>query len=192
MATMRTQVGARTARRLSGTKIGVAAACVGMLLASGCDAGKNAETSREAPEIPGADPQAGPIALRDLIIPFHEGGYPAGSDVPLAVRLFSTATQPVRLVQVAPGTAGTMTVQAQQVTLCRALTPLVVPAEGYLLLVPGSGPYLVARKIRAALPYGAAVPVRFSFSTGNSVQVDVPMAPPTYPVAPTTTVRPAC
>jgi hypothetical protein len=53
MATMRTQVGARTARRLSGTKIGVAAACVGMLLASGCDAGKNAETSREAPEIPG-------------------------------------------------------------------------------------------------------------------------------------------
>lgn len=166
-------------------------ALVSLLLVSGCGAGQNAETSREVPAIPGADADAGPIALRDLLIPYREGGYPAGSNVPLVVRMFSTAEQPVQLSQVAPGANGMMTVQAQRISL-RQLeaaagsdvppTSLVVPAEGYLLLVPGSGPYLVAEHITAALPDTASLPVRFSFSTGDSVQVDVPMAPPTYPV----------
>jgi len=166
-------------------------ALVALLLVSGCGAGKNAQTSQEVPAIPGVDADAGPIALRDLLIPFRKGGYPAGSNVPLVVRMFSTAELPVQLSQVAPGANGTMTVQAQRISLRQPgaaagsdgpPTSLVVPAGGYLLLVPGSGPYLVAEHITAALPYTASVPVRFSFSTGDSVQIDVPMAPPTYPV----------
>jgi hypothetical protein len=166
-------------------------ALTALLLVSGCGAGRNAETSHEVPAIPGVDADAGPIALRNLLIPFREGGYPAGSDVPLVVRMFSIAERPVQLSQVAPGASATMTVQAQRISLRQpggaassdgAPTSLVVPAEGHLLLVPGSGPYLVAEHITAALPYAASIPVRFSFNTGDSVQVDVPIAPPTYPV----------
>jgi hypothetical protein len=166
--------------------LGIAAAT--LLLASGCGAGRDAATSREVPAIPGADADAGPIALRDLLIPFREGGYPIGSDVPLVVRLFSSADQPVEVSQVAPGTGGAMAVQPQTIGLRPSAaatgdepaTSLVIPPQGDLLLVPGSGPYLVAEHIRAALPYGASLPVRFRFSTGDSVEVDMAMAPPVY------------
>jgi hypothetical protein len=64
--------------------------------------------------------------------------------------------------------------------------PLVVRPEAELALVPGSAPYLVAEHVRTPMAYGAALPVRFTFSTGDAVEVDVSMAPPTYPVtAPT-------
>jgi hypothetical protein len=163
-----------------------------LLVTSACGDGQTAQTSQDVPVISGVDASAGPIDLRDLLIPFRQGGYPAGSDVPLVVRLYSNAEQPIELSQVAPASKGSVTVLPQRITLRQPdaagggdapLTPLVVPAEGALLLVPGSGPYLVADGITAALPYTASVPVRFSFSTGDSVQVDVPMAPPAQPVA---------
>lgn len=161
-----------------------------VLSMSGCGAGRNAQTSHDVPAIPGVDADAGPVSLRDLLIPFQEGGYPAGSDVPLVVRMFSNADQPVGLSQVGPGPAGSLTVAAQDIAVRQATdgrgdepaAALVVPPGGELLLVPGSGPYLVAERITAALPYGASVPVRFTFSTGDSVNVNVPMAPPDYPL----------
>lgn len=157
---------------------------IALLSMYGCGAGRNAQTSSEVPAIPGVDADAGPIGLRNLLIPFQEGGYPAGSDVPLVVRLFSNADQPVEVSQVAPGPAGSMTVAAQDIAVRQATGPgaLTVPSNGELLLVPGSGPYLVAEHITAPLTDSASVPVRFTFSTGDSVDVDVPMAPPDYPV----------
>lgn len=62
-------------------------------------------------------------------------------------------------------------------------TSLVIAPHGCLLLVPGSGPYPVAKHIAAPLRYGASVPVRFTFSMGGTVEIDVPMAPPSYPVS---------
>jgi hypothetical protein len=47
------------------------------------------------------------------------------------------------------------------------IAPGLAVALVLLLLVPGCG---------------GSVPIRFTFSTGNSVQTDVPMAPPTSPV----------
>jgi hypothetical protein len=105
--------------------------------------------------------------------------------------MYSNAEQPIELSEVAPATSGIMTVRPRRISLRRPgtaaagdapPTSLVVPAEGALLLVPGSGPYLVADGITAALPYAASVPVRFSFSTGDSVQIDVPMAAPAQPI----------
>jgi hypothetical protein len=175
-------------RTAMGRALGIAA--VTLLLMSGCDAGRDAETSREVPAIPGADAQAGPIALRDLLIPFREGGYPAGSDVPLVVRLFSSANQAVEVSRVTPGPGGAMADQPQEIVLRqsaaagsgRPVTSLAIPPQGFLLLVPGSGPYLLAEHIATALPYGESMPVRFTFSTGDSVEVDMPMAPPASPV----------
>jgi hypothetical protein len=167
------------------------AALLVLLVTSACGAGQNAQTSQDVPTIPGVDASAGPIDLRDLLIPFRQGGYPAGSDVPLVVRMYSNAEQSIELSQVVPAGGGSMTVLPRRISLRQPgttgagdapPTSLVVPAEGALLLVPGSGPYLVADGITAALPYTASVPVRFSFSTGDSVQVDVPMAPPAQPV----------
>jgi len=167
--------------------LGIAA--VTLLLVSACDAGQNAETSREVSAIPGVDAQAGPIALRDLLVPFREGGYPAGSEVPMVVRLFSSASQAVKVSQVTRGSGGAMTVQPQKVGLRQSGTgagggdtPLVIPAQGNLLLVPEAGPYLAAEDITAALAYGESLSVRFTFSTGDSVEIDMPMAPPGYPV----------
>jgi hypothetical protein len=169
----------------------IGAAMLILLVTSGCGAGQAAQTSQDVPAIPGIDASAGPIDLRDLLIPFRQGGYPAGSDVPLVVRMYSNAQQPIELSQVVPASSGSMTVPARQILLRHPgtaaagdapLTPLVIPAEGALQLVPGSGPYLVADGITAALPYTASVPVRFSFSTGDSVQVDVPMAAPAQPI----------
>jgi hypothetical protein len=169
----------------------IGAALLVLLVTSGCGAGQAAQTSQDVPVISGVDASAGPIDLRDLLIPFRPGGYPAGSDVPLVVRMYSNAEQPIELSQVAPAGSGSMTVLPRRISLRRPGTaaagdappaPLIVPAEGALLLVPGSGPYLVADEITAALPYTASVPVRFSFSTGDSVQVDVPMAAPAQPI----------
>jgi hypothetical protein len=166
-------------------------ALLALVVTSGCGAGQAAQTSQDVPVIAGVDASAGPIDLRDLLFPFRQGGYPAGSDVPLVVRMYSNAEQPIELTKVGPASSGSMTVLPRQVSVRQPgaavggdapPAPLVVPAEGALLLVPGSGPYLVADGITAALPYTASVAVRFSFSTGDSVQVDVPMAAPAQPV----------
>jgi hypothetical protein len=163
------------------------------LLSAACGAGHHAQTSQEVPAIPGVDAATGPIALCDLLIPFRQGGYPVGSEVPLVVRMFNNSpAQPVELSQVAPGNAGAMMVAAQRIVVQQpalaasgAPSPLVVAGH------PAGGLPLVGTGIRALprrrTPHrGAAgrrdVPVRFTFSTGDSVSVDVPMAPPTYPL----------
>jgi hypothetical protein len=167
-------------------------ATVAMFVVVACGAGQKTATSEDVPAIPGADAAAGPIVLRDLLIPFQEQGYPPGSDVPLVVRMFSNSDQPVALSQVVPGPASATPVQAQRIALrpyatasAAGGTPptsMVVPPMGQLQLVPGSGPHLVAEHITAALRCGLSVAISFTFSTGDSVVVNVPMAPPTYPV----------
>jgi hypothetical protein len=193
-----------------------------LLLAAGCSAGQVASTSDMVPSIPGVDANAGPIGLRDLLIPYRTGGYPAGSDVPIVVRIASDATVPVTVTQVVPGSPGQFTVAAQRIVVVGATPPsagassgvaspasqssagpppsagppsagrpsagasaaqqLVVPPGGILRLVPPAEPYLRAEQIAADLTFVNTLPVRFTFSTGDSADVDIPMAPPAYPV----------
>jgi hypothetical protein len=179
---------------------GVLVAAASLLLAAaGCGAGQVAATGDMVPSIPGVDADAGPIALRNLLIPYRPDGYPAGSDVPLIVRIVSDATQPVTLTQITPGPPGKFTVAAQRIVVVGATpmpsgpapTPsgpaaaapiLVVPSGQILRLVPPAEPYLRAEKIAATLTFATTLPVRFTFSTGDSAVVEVPMAPPAYPV----------
>ena len=160
-----------------------------MLFVSGCGAGQQAQTSREVAAIPGVNADAGPIALRDLLVPYRAAGYSTGSDVPLVVRMINSAWTPITVTRVTPGAVGAMLIPARRIALrspgasgSAASRPLVVPPEAEVALVPGSGPYLVAEHVTTPMGYGDALPVRFTFSTGDSVEVDVPMAPPTYPV----------
>lgn len=172
--------------------VAVAVILTAGLVTAGCSAGQVTQTAAQASAVPGAEADAGPIALRNLLIPFREGGYPAGGDVPLVVRLASTSGQPVE-VTAAPAPAGdATTVPAQQIavasastatTTTTAPTALTVPPSGVLDLVPPDGVYLVAGHIASAFTYGEEIPVRFAFSTGDAVVVDIPMAPPDYPTA---------
>ncbi|GAA2600369.1 hypothetical protein GCM10010435_94700 [Winogradskya consettensis] len=152
--------------------------CV-LVTASACGAGQEAQTSNEAPAVQGADAQAGPMRLLDLMVPFRQDGYPAGSDVPLVVRIVSEATSTVQLSAVGPGPAGDNAVIPAEVTPDGVhRLPVAVAAQGCSLLVPPDGGYLIARKIKAEMTYGYSVSVRFTFTEGGSVDVAVPMAPP--------------
>jgi hypothetical protein len=190
MQTNRATTAWRCARRRS-RGVAIAVAVLTALLVSGCGAGQQAQTSRMVAAIPGVDADAGPIALRDLLVPYRAGGYPGGSDVPLVVRLINTGEEPVTVTRVTPGPGGYMLVPARHITVRAtdgsgsrgASRRLVVPPGTEVALVPGSGPYLMAEHVKESMGYDAALPVRFTFSTGQSVVVDVPMAPPTYPVA---------
>lgn len=160
-----------------------------VLLLSACSAGQKSATSETVPAIPGVDVSAGPMKLLNLLVPYRAGGYPAGSDVPLVVRIFSDSDQAVELRAVTPGAGGAFVVVPQRIVLTPApgggrQLPLTIASHGCQLLVPPSGPYFLAERISAAMPYGSTVAVRFAFSTGDSVQADVPMAPPAYPIGP--------
>jgi len=156
-------------------------AALGLLLA-GCGAGQNAETANVVPAIPGVDATAGPVQLLDLLIPFKADGYPAGSDAPLVVRMVSTADGPVELTAVTPGPAGVNLVVPGRVALHPATPglPIRIAPHDCRTLVPPTGSYLVAGDLSAALTYGYQVPMRFTFSGGAAVDVNVPMAPPDY------------
>jgi hypothetical protein len=167
----------------------MAAVMVIFLGVSACSAGQVAATSDTVPAIPGVNADGGPMALRNLLVPYRAGGYPAGSDVPLVVRVFSTADQAVELREVTPGAGGAFVVVAQRIVLAPATgggqrLPLTIAPHGCELLVPPSGPYFMAERISASMPYGFTIAVRVAFSTGDSVQADVPMAPPAYPIGP--------
>ena len=120
-----------------------------VLLVAACGVDQEAQTGQEVPAIQGVDAQAGPIQLLDLLVPYRSGGYPAGSDVPLMVRLFSTAEHTVNLQAVGPGPAGTMAVQPAEVVLKPAAAgsgpeklPIAIAAQECRLLLPLAGGYL--------------------------------------------------
>jgi hypothetical protein len=162
-----------------------------LLLLSACSAGQDAETSNIVPDVPGVDVTAGPVQMQDLLVPYAADGYPAGADVPLIIRLFNTAEQTVELREVTPGAGATvnaaastepaLTVAPRSVKVAGGgRLPLAVAAQECLLLVPPAGPYVLAEGLTQPLNYGSSVAVRFSFSTGDTVTADVPMAPPDF------------
>jgi copper(I)-binding protein len=99
-------------RALSGLLAGAGMAVT--LALTACSAGQLTQTSSQVPAVPGANVNAGTIALRNLLISYvGVGGYPAGADAPLEVRIFNQGVKPVRLV-------GASSAQARTVSLVGA------------------------------------------------------------------------
>jgi copper(I)-binding protein len=147
------------------------------------------------------------VALRDLTVVYKDPkGYPAGADAPLAVRLFSQGGQAVSLIGASSdaaqavvlaggGTAPTVGATEEVATASPGASPAAaaqppagestfevkIPAAGYTLLVPGSGPHLVLNKLKMPLVPGDSVNVTFTFSDGATVTVPVPVGVPTAP-----------
>jgi len=84
------------------------AAGVGAVLGlAGCSAGQITQTATQVAPVPGANADAGQVALRNLVIEYNgPEGYPAGGDAPLVVRLFNSGTSAVTLTGVTADKAG--------------------------------------------------------------------------------------
>jgi hypothetical protein len=87
----------------------VAGACAALAVA-GCSAGQLTQTANQKPAVPGANVNAGTIALRNLLVQYNGiDGYPAGGDAPLEIRIFNDGVQPVTLIGVTSDKAAAIT-----------------------------------------------------------------------------------
>jgi hypothetical protein len=57
-----------------------------------------------------------------------------------------------------------------------------VPAQSYVLLVPGSGPYLQLVGLKDKLVPGMGADVTFTFDDGSKAEASLPFAPAPSPV----------
>jgi hypothetical protein len=75
----------------------------------GCSSGLVNQTASQVPPVPGANVDAGSIALRNLVVLYNgTAGYPVGSDAPLVVRLFNNSTRDVTLIGVTAANAASV------------------------------------------------------------------------------------
>ncbi len=84
---------------------GALAACAALAtgLLSACGSGQIAQTAEIAPAVAGVDAQASdrPVFVRNAMVDYREPkGYPAGASAPLALWIFNSSRQAVRLVGV--------------------------------------------------------------------------------------------
>lgn len=82
------------------------AAMATALLASGCSAGQVAETAEKVAAVPGisgdVSTSEGTFSVRNAAIAYHEGGYEAGADAPVDVRIFNDTGQDVTVTITSP------------------------------------------------------------------------------------------
>ena len=144
----------------------VAGACAALALA-GCSAGQLTQTSSQVAAVPGVNVNAGAIALRNLVIPYNDpGGYPAGSDAPLEVRIFNEGVTTIRLV-------GASADKATAVNLVGPPGPVVTPAPASPLPATSASP-----------SPSAAPPGSPAASPAASVSPSPPASPSAAPPAP--------
>ena len=173
---------ARAAARLSSSANGRWRAClvllaVGLLCGTlaGCDAGQQAETLHETPEIPGVDGAVGSMVLDDVFLE-TPGTVPAGGSVALRAALTDQSLQPDRLVAVTTPAATSVELLAPDGTL--ASGGIEVPADRQVDATTGSVLIRLTGLTRALSPQ-AIVPITFEFArAGRGTLDDVPVARP--------------
>jgi copper(I)-binding protein len=125
--TSRPGVRSRTRSRFA---LAALAAGAGSVLAlAGCSAGLVTQTASQVAPVPGADVDAGPIALRNLVIEYHgPEGYPAGSDAPLVIRLFNNGLDPVTLTGVSADKAAAVNLVGDPTVVTPTASPTLPPS----------------------------------------------------------------
>ncbi len=144
-----------------------AVAAVLALVVSGCGAGQDSLTSRTLPSIPGVDTEAsdGSVSVRNALIVYRAGGYPAQGEALVEAVLVNETDQPVRLIQAT----------AEGATALTAVGDTVIPAGGVLQL------QLRATGLTAPVTATTIMPVTFTFSNGAQASMRLTMAPPLSP-----------
>lgn len=145
--------------------------CALTLALAACDAGQDAETSRETPDTPGVDGSVGSVVLDDVFLD-SDTAVDAGGSVPLRGALTNDAEAPDQLVSVT-------TPAAQSVQLLDA-DGAVSPAG--IELPPGgqvdatTGPVRMrVEGVTAPIQTTQTVTITFVFTNAGEVQLDVPI-----------------
>jgi copper(I)-binding protein len=150
-----------------------AGAAVGLLVLGGCDAGQEAETAQETPDVAGVNGTVGEVSLDDVFIE-ADGTIEAGGSAPLRAVLTNDAQQDDDLLRVTTPAAASV----------QLLAELGVPSPDGIALPAGGQVDGTTGNIRMQLegvtePIETTdtVPVTFTFEHAGEVRLDVPVAP---------------
>jgi hypothetical protein len=140
---------------------------------AGCDAGQDAETVRETPDIPGADGTVGTMVLDDVYLETGDA-VSAGGSVPLRVALTNNGNEADQLVAVSTPDAASVEMLDPDGTV--VTDGIEVPAGGQVDAT--TGPVLLRLVgLSRELSPEAVVSVTFEFAKAGRVTLDdVPTA----------------
>jgi copper(I)-binding protein len=148
------------------------AAAAAVLALAGCDAGTEAETAQETPDVAGADGTVGAVSVDDVFLE-AEDTVEAGESVPLRGVLTNDAEEADRLVEVT-------TPAAQSVALLdesgqAGAGGIELPAGGQVEAVTGAV-RMQLEGVTGPIAPTDTVRVTFTFETAGEVGIDVPVA----------------
>jgi len=151
-----------------------AAAGLACALALGaCDAGNEAETAQETPDVAGTDGTVGQVSLDDVFIE-ADGTVDTGGSAPLRGALTNDAEQADRLVGVT--TPAAQSVQLLDESGAPSPSGIELPAAGQVDATTGA----VRMRLEAVtepIDTTDTVRVTFTFETAGHVDLDVPVSP---------------
>jgi periplasmic copper chaperone A len=151
---------------------------VGLLVLAGCDAGQEAETAQETPDVAGVDGTVGEVSLDDVFLD-AEDTVEAGGSVPLRGVLTNDAEQADRLVGVS--TPAAESVQLLDENGGPSTDGIEVPAGGQVEAVSGAV-RMQLEGVTAPIAPTDTVSVTFTFATAGEVALDVPVTAGPGPV----------
>ncbi|MGY1690798.1 copper chaperone PCu(A)C [Geodermatophilus sp. SYSU D01105] len=156
----------------------VAAGVAGVLALAGCDAGNDAETAEETPDVAGVDGTVGQVSLDDVFLD-AEDTVAAGASVPLRGVLTNDAEEADRLVGVT--TPAAESVQLLDESGAASPDGVELPAGGQVEAV--TGPVRMQLEgVTGSIAPTDTVQVTFTFDRAGEVALDVPVAPGPGPV----------
>ncbi|MGR6964632.1 copper chaperone PCu(A)C [Geodermatophilus sp. URMC 61] len=150
----------------------IAWAAAGLLVLGGCDAGQEAETAQETPDVAGVDGTVGEVSLDDVFLD-AEDTVEAGASVPLRGVLTNDAEQADRLVGVS--TQAAESVQLLDESGAPSADGIELPADGQVEAVTGAV-RMQLEGVTAPIAPTDTVSVTFTFETAGEVALDVPVA----------------
>ncbi|AZI58774.1 hypothetical protein EH165_12160 [Nakamurella antarctica] len=139
------------------------------LVLSGCAAGQIAQTANQVAAVDGANGDSGKIGVRNVLLATAPtGGYPAGSDIPMSLVITNSALTADKLVSVSTPAAASVKVSGDGAIASKSLVK-----------VGGDNPLtLTLTGLVEQLPFGHSIPMTFSFASGGTVKVNVPIEIP--------------
>lgn len=176
-------------RSIARRVVALAVAAAAAVPAAGCGAGQVSQTARMEAVTPGVNVTRGDIAVRNALVAFPPQGvvWPAGSAVPLELRLVNSGGTDDALVDAASPAAEAVRITAPRSG--QALLTLPLPARTLVELAPGRL-QLVLVGLTEPLRSGDLVAVTLRFAQAGTVTLRLPVEPPRTPLPRTSLVEP--
>jgi copper(I)-binding protein len=155
----------------------VAAGAGAALTLGACSSGQITQTATQVPAVPGANFDAGPIALRNLVIAYNgPQGYAAGSDAPLVVRIFNNGQDAVTLTGVTSDKAASVALTGTPSVLTATATPTAAATTAQ----PTATAEATGTGTATAEPTGTATAQPTATAAAPSVPLSIAIPPQAY------------